>query len=744
MRPCGAKARQACYPTLAQADQNTIVFYADHVFYNRTLKIWKFSGHVTVQNDTQYIRAQEITYHEQTALLTATGDVRLKEQGQDCLVADYVEVTGNVKKMVLKKIRFLTQDKSRFAGASAAYDKDDDLIVIENGVYTPCQPSATDPEAPPFWQIKARRIEKRKKKAEVRYIDPQLELLNVPIFYFPYLSFYTKRSSGFLRPRYGNSSYLGYFVSVPYFLTFEHADVKIFPFVTTKRGGIAGFQYRQKGRTSYLETAGSLNASKPVSYYKDNQEEHISSPRGSLSINLTQEINDQWRIKAVGQGVSDKTYPRSIAELRLPDSMSTAPFLESKVEGERFSERDYLHISTNAYQGLYDVDKKNVSLMLPTATYTITSDPIDSGDSFTLHLHTSAIKNFEKNNYERMIAMGEWKRSHIAPWGQVISPFASLRGDFYRSQDISHQTKSAYKNTFRGFPQCGLQTSWPFAMNNAPAIIEPFFHAILAPYIDKVEAIPVGDSQGFEYNDAVLLRKNRSPGYDRIDSGSRFVYGSHFLMNAPSINDIHIFLGQTYMPSTPNLVMREGGLQKGFSNIVGSLMASPCSWLSADYRFSVNKETFQPHFSELIGHIGDDWMRLTLGYTKLKFIGQTLYLGKQEAAEVTLSSHFHENWGGKVETHYDIARHKLLNARVDLVYQNDCFKIHIHIGRTQYHSKDIKPKRYWGISLGFKNFGSGLSTISHDLKKHNSPVGTMLSSQKTLDDGARGRMSTSP
>ena len=187
------------------------------------------------------------------------------------------------------------------------------------------------------------------------------------------------------------------------------------------------------------------------------------------------------------------------------------------------------------------------------------------------------------------------------------------------------------------------------------------------------------------------------------------------------------------MVSSPNLVMREGGLQKGFSNIVGSLMAAPYTWLSVDYRFSFDKETLRTQFSELTGYLGTDLLRLNVGYTKLASLSSPAYLGKQEALEASLSSHFHENWGTKLESHYNLSRKRLLNIGVHLIYQNDCFKASIKLGKTRYHSKDIQPANHFSFSFGLKNLGSRFSSISNALKATHNPVVNAFSSSQNYE-----------
>lgn len=725
--------------------ENNFLVYADSVFYNRFQKTWSFSGNVTAKSSKQHLKADKLVYHEQTQLLIATGSVTLQEKGQECLSASYVEISGNFKNLLLKNLQFVTSDHARFA-SNRAYVYPDKSMKLEKAVYTPCA-SCKGEKRQPIWQIKANQIVHSPEDKTTKFLDPHIEAWGAPFFYIPYLKLSSVRSSGFLTPEYGRSSTFGLYGGFPYLIAFEHADLKVIPYILQDRGGLAGVHFNQKGMESSLEAIGTLHFSKTAYYTENGKQKELHYPRGHATLDYRQDINDHWRLLLNGGFSSDTTYLRSVEELSLPGDIYSVPFLESNAQLERFSERDYLDLSTTAYQGFYDTSfgKKTIPFVLPSLTYHTLSLPLP--DHSRLHFlgHSSVIRNAQNRDYKRLILQAMWEKNWINSWGQDLTAYLSFRGDAYRTDWNSIESKGTEKSStdFRMLPQAILEARWPLELSFSPIVVSPVVQVVLAPFLKEKPAIPVGDSQGFEYTDAVLLRKNRSPGYDQLDSGSRIAYGSLFTVKQLSL--FRLFVGQTFTPQEPNGIIKESGIRKGFSNIVGSFMAEPVSWFSFDYQFNIDQRTYVAQTSEVSGHLGTDTLRLSIGYIRSDPISKTAQLHEEkELIEGSLSSHFHRCWGGKISGNYNLSDHRPLRFDVHLIYQNDCLEASIQGGYSYYENKDIQPGPSFSFSIGFKNLGSlplgsdslktDFSSISSKLKTVHHPVITYAKTTKQKEN----------
>jgi hypothetical protein len=85
--------------------------------------------------------------------------------------------------------------------------------VLQNGVYTACEPCKDDPRKPPLWQVKAARIIHMRARRCFISKNASVEFFGVPLAYVPFMSTpdpTVKRKSGFLFPGLSQTSQYGF------------------------------------------------------------------------------------------------------------------------------------------------------------------------------------------------------------------------------------------------------------------------------------------------------------------------------------------------------------------------------------------------------------------------------------------------------------------------------------------------------------------------------------------------------
>src|SRR4029077_15254178 len=105
------------------------------------------------------------------------------------------------------------------AASRAARDKGT-YTVMQNGVYTACEPCKDDPKKPPLWQIKGARIIRDDSEKMIYFEDARVEMFGNTVAYMPYFSPpdpTVKRKSGWLMPEISHSSKYGFGVETPYY-----------------------------------------------------------------------------------------------------------------------------------------------------------------------------------------------------------------------------------------------------------------------------------------------------------------------------------------------------------------------------------------------------------------------------------------------------------------------------------------------------------------------------------------------
>src|SRR5579859_1606888 len=226
-----------------------VLFLADEIQQDDQLGLVVAKGHVEFSQKDQTLLADVVTYNQKTNLVTASGHVSLMDPSGEVVFGDYMELTDDMRDGFVQNVRALLSDRSRIAG-NTGRRTGGNITEIRHAVYSPCDLCATDPSAPPIWQLKGSRMVHDQQQQQVEIYDATMEIYGVPVVYLPYLSEpdpSVKRRTGFLMPAFGHSASIGTFFHVPYFIVLDtDKDMTLDPIVTTDAGGALSGEYRQR------------------------------------------------------------------------------------------------------------------------------------------------------------------------------------------------------------------------------------------------------------------------------------------------------------------------------------------------------------------------------------------------------------------------------------------------------------------------------------------------------------------
>jgi len=704
-----AYSRSVCDQQCMDKSGQELLFFATTIQKDSFQDGWVLSGNVTVYYKGQVLWADKVYYYPEDERLIAEGNIRLINNKAEDYYAEHLEIKGNFKHVILKHVKVLFSDKSRLAAQEAFYSQDEGLISFKDGAYSLCFP-CDKKDTQPFWQVKARFVEKNDKKKKMIYRDAHIQIFGVPVFYAPYLSFATERSSGFLAPHYGTSSLLGGFFSAPYFIAKSHDQLHIEPVFTSKRKIFLLYEYVRNGEQSSLLFKGSGNLSQKLSDENAQNKAHKNRFQGHLFGDFGYDINDKWRLKFKGGFSSDPTYLRTLENLPSIGNDWSLSFLQSYLVLERLTANDAFLVEGFVYQPLRKPEgNEKIPFALPFVTYSYETLPLNLNSYFTFDAHTASIYSFLGDRYQRLITEGKFCLPLQNSLGQRLDFFALLRQDVYRLDALPHESKDFkfHKIKERPFFQMGSEVSWPLRYVDSLLVAAPFLKAVVSRAPNKKKDFLIGGGRGFEYNDHTFLLDNRSPDYDQIDAGSRFVYGSYFFLPNRFLGDVRFVLGQTYELSQPGSFAQYADLRQGFSDIVGFLKIDPFNWCAADYRFRLDRKTLSTRFEELSSFMGSKKFRLGIGYTKMDgkllpfFHNQT-----ERMMNTSLILSLTDSWMLGVQNNYNLKAKKFLGLRAHILYQNECVKISLNGSRTYYRDKDIKTNNSIRFTINLKNFGS--------------------------------------
>ncbi len=708
-----AQAQNVSVPPPASEGENAPVdFTADSLEHDESGQIITARGNVELIQNGQILRADTVIYNLQTDTAYAKGNVVLNQPNGDTFFGDEVELRDKMKDGFVKELRGLLVDGSRFTaveGERIAGTK----TVMHNATYTPCEPCRADPTASPDWQLVADEVTHDKENQTISYRNARFELGGVPIAYTPYFSHSdgtVQQKSGFLTPRAGFDSQLGFNYGQEYYWAIApDKDATIGAIVATDVAPVLTGQYRQRFDRAYMEGEGSVTYSDRLDRSAGIDVAEDDEVRGHFFGKAQWDMNDKWRSGVRVQAASDDQYLRQY-------DLSNEDVLENELYTERFSGRDYAVARMMAFQDVR-ISTRQVEqpAVLPEVVANFVGDP-NGLMGGRWNVEASALSLFRQGNDQDMARgtlQANWQRRFVNDLGLVSVWDVTGRGDAYNvnDRDVSLPGSGQDNSTseVRGFAQTNFQTSYPVVKNfdNAQLVIEPIASVTLGTNVNVDSDIPNEDSQDVYLDSLKLFEANRFPGYDRVEDRSRATYGIRTGLHGANGWKGEVFLGQSHRFDQNNNPFPEGsGLNDQDSDYVGQVSLDLGSYLNADYRFQLENTnmTSQRHEVELSSYIGPVGLYSRYFYanalqgTDLDESREQIYTG----GTLRLT----DRWGLHGAVRYDFGENEgLRQANYGVDYTGQCINVSVTGERTLTADSTGDSGTEFMVRVGLKNLG---------------------------------------
>ena len=195
------RGRRRRRPPPRQSDAPMLVQAAE-IRYDYTNNTVSAVGNVQIYYNGSTIEADEVIYDQKTKRLQARGNVRMTEADGKITYGQLIDLTEDYRDGFVNSLRLETARRHALAAARA--DRvGGNYTVMQNGVYTACEPCKDDPQKPPLWQVQAARIIHDSGEKMIYFEDARVEFFGMPLAYFPFMSApdpSVSRKSGFLFP----------------------------------------------------------------------------------------------------------------------------------------------------------------------------------------------------------------------------------------------------------------------------------------------------------------------------------------------------------------------------------------------------------------------------------------------------------------------------------------------------------------------------------------------------------------
>lgn len=642
--PAPAAAQLFDVPVEVDSDARMLL-EADQLIYNVNTEEVTAVGNVFVAYRGYQVFASALTYDQRTDVLTARGGVRLEEPGGNLVVAENLRLNSDLTAGFLTGLRADTIFRTRLA-ATSAERLDGSITIFNNAAYTACYSCRKRPDRPPTWVIKARRVIYDETKDTLTFEKPRFDLFGETVAVLPSFSIpdpTVRRKSGVLTPTAVFSNLLGFGVRVPYYRVLGPSrDMTVGLTPLTRQGLLGDIEYRQRTVSgSFQIRAAGIDQMDPNAFAGTSGDRAF---RGAVLTRGEFYINPRWRYGWESTVTTDRSFLDDYKQTGRDDlTAPTTVFLTGlgernyfdarlwafRILQEDYNSRDvldppppftgvgqqlqgkqpFVHPVID-YEGVYDGAVLGGELSYAFNTTVLTRQETDA---FGAVVGGTLIPRFRgvEGTFGRSSAELAWRKRIHAPLGQVLTPFAGVRGDVFAIDDRDPAvTVLTDEDVYaRVMPQVGLTYRWPWLVTAdwGTQVIEPIAEIIARPDETGIGILPNEDAQSVVFDDTNLFGPTKFSGYDRLAGGVRANVGVRYTVQSYSGGFLSATFGQSYQLAgqnsyrVPDILDSAAlsGLDTDRSDLVGGLYLDTNGGLALNAKARFDDKDFKLRRAEI-------------------------------------------------------------------------------------------------------------------------------------------------
>ncbi|MBN9553658.1 MAG: LPS-assembly protein LptD [Alphaproteobacteria bacterium] len=663
------------------AADNQILLQADEIVYDGDTQTVSAVGHVEIVDQGRILNADKVTYNQKTDKVTADGNVSVTDTSGNVAFSDHVVLTDHMRDGALSGFGALIGKNGRLAAASAQRIGGT-MVIANRTVYSPCKICNEPGNRTPLWQVKAEKVVYDQVKHRIHFSNATLELFGVPVLYTPFLTEpdpTVKYASGLLAPDVGNSTKIGYFARIPYYIALSPTnDLTLAPQFSTRGGELMQSEYRARWNNSGMWLQGSV-AYNPNGGLGGNDGAQVYDHlfgSGRFALDNGWANNDGWRVGFDTQLTNNSAYMR-FYDISYLDRLVNDLFIENVTGRSRFS------LSSYYFQGLRAADAQSlIPYVLPRLDYTFIPTSKVAGGRFRLDVSGVSLARSSGPDSQRFTTELNWRLPMVMGGGQLWTLIADARGDVYHidNNDPVNYPNVPDKSRYvaRGVPYVALDWRWPFVANTRGGtsyILEPIAQMIAQPYGGNPSGLPIEDADAFEFDDNNLFSINQMPGYDLVESGPRANVG--FMASAIFRGgEVQGLIGQTYRLKPDPVFASFTGENGTASDVIGRVSIKFPHFNVTD-RLDLDRGngTLRRHEIYVTGTYGRSSVQVA--YVHLPAEALNLGLPTREQINAQADINFYENWQAFAAVERDLLAGQMLDTEYGLGYEDECLAISV-------------------------------------------------------------------
>ncbi len=325
--------------------------------------VYKLDGDVEIAFQSYLLRADHVTYNDDSGVVEATGRVVFDGGPHDAHLTSghanyniktekgtFYDVAGTFGAVVRGRSVVLTTSNPFVIAGKEVRKVDRNRYIVLQGSITSCA------EQNPTWTFNAEKIDVVAGE-DAKLYHSTFRLLKLPIFYFPYTlapASAIGRTTGFLLPSVGNSGSKGFIIGDSFYWAINRSsDLTVGAEYFSARGWSQTGQFRMKPtENSSLEVRyfGVLDRGNPIATLitkPDGSASYIHQDQGGEDVRLVGETSrNHWRSAADIDYLSSFLFRQAFSE-------TYSQAVNSEVKSVAFTSHNLAGFSLNAATGRY-------------------------------------------------------------------------------------------------------------------------------------------------------------------------------------------------------------------------------------------------------------------------------------------------------------------------------------------------------------------------------------------------------
>ena len=630
-------------------------------------------GDVRIRQGGFQVTGSEARYSQQEGAVSVQGPLVSRGEGF-LLTGENANYDVDSGRLDINTATFLLHGPEMRGRAGSLSRISEEQVVIADGFLTTCGPSQND------WAIVASdiRLDRAQGFGTAKHV--RLEVLDVPVFYWPWASFPIddRRKSGFLYPQFGSSSAgSGGFLAVPYYFNLApHYDATLTPQYIHGRGlfnEVEGRYLSSLGETTLqLGYIGNDSA-----FQEENPGE--SGERWALDATTRAAFGRGWRGYGDFSVVSDEDY---LSDLNRSLEINQATHLQRKGGVTYRSDKQYFDAYLNDYQTISDriADVDKPYAQLPEVIYAgqtgagIVEAKLES--QYTVfYRDNEALTGLDRANGQRFRARPELALPMRALWGfsrpsvsvdytrYTLDDYVLGDGSFDRTVPVAEWDNGLY------FDRQSRLFDVPYNQT-----LEPRLYYAWADADPDQNDIPDFDTDLQTFRFEQLFRPDRFTGGDRVGDANQLTVAltSRFNDLLSGAERARFSIGQVqYFEDREVTLFGEGAGTRSRSPLAGEVVLNPLDTLEIRSSGLWDPDTgdTEEGRSQLTFHSTD--------YRYLASVGHTYSRGELEQSDIAAVFPVSDRVSLIGRWVYDSDLDRTVGSLAGLEYNNCCWSVQV-------------------------------------------------------------------